>query len=85
VGEIIMQNSKSTKKAIDATLPGIGKVAEGGMPSEGEGVPAGSRYTTTIVERDNKSNNRNMGPERPSANPGMVPTITQGVRKTGRV
>ena len=80
-----MYSSRSTKKKVDATLPGIGKVAEGGSPSEGEDSGAGSRYQTVLVERENKSLNRNAGPERPSANPGMIPTVGQGVRKTGRI
>lgn len=77
--------SRSTKKETDATLPGVGKVAEGGAPTIGENVGAGSRYSATLREHPNQSLNRNAGPERPDANPSVVPTLTQAARKTGRV
>jgi hypothetical protein len=80
-----MQNSRNSKRVVDATLPGVGKVAEGGEPSEGEGGGVGTVHSAVLVERPNKSLNRNSGPTRPSANPGVVPTVGQGVRKTGRI
>ena len=62
---------------------------EGGMPSEGEGGGVGTLYPTTLVERPNKSINRNNGDDiaRPSANSGMIPngSISKATRKTGRV
>lgn len=80
-----MFHSRSTKKTVEATLPGKPGGAAGGEPTEGEGVPAGVRYTAVLTERPNKSLNRNYGPVRPSANTGMVPTVSQGIRKTGRL
>ncbi len=79
-----MHNSRMQKHTHDATLPGRGSPAQSGMASEGEGGGVGTKYSAVLVERPNKSLNRNAGPERPSANPGTIPMVTQGSRKTGR-
>lgn len=77
--------SRSTKKTVDATRPANPSPAQGGEPSEGENTGVGTKYSAVLKERANKSLNRNAGPERPSANPGMIPTVSQSVRKTGRI
>jgi hypothetical protein len=80
-------DARSTKTTMEITLPGGGKMAEGGMLSEGEGMPVGTRYTAILNQRGRKLGGRNEGLDlsRPSANPGMVTTVGQGVRKTGRI
>lgn len=79
-------SSRSTKKKVDATNPGNGSSdTESGQMGDGEGFAPGSRHSAIILERPNKSLNRNSGPERPDANTGMIPTVGKGVRKTGRV
>ena len=77
--------SRSSTKTLDVTLPGGASGAEGGDPTEGEMNVVGSSYRAIITERENKSLNRNAGPTRPSANPGMIPMVRQSQRKTGRV
>lgn len=80
-----MQSSRSTKKTVNASRRGNPSPAENGMMSEGEGMPVAATQTTILNERPNKSVTRNNGNDRPSANPGMIPTVDQGVRKTGRI
>lgn len=57
-------------------------------PADGEEIGGvGARYFATINERENKSNNRNMGPDRPGSFVGRtpLPVATKAVRHTGRV
>lgn len=77
--------SRSSKKRVDATAPAKGTDAEGGSTGDGEGFGVGTKHSATLNERANKSINRNSGPERPSANSGMIATPSMGSRKTGRV
>jgi hypothetical protein len=79
------QNSRSTKHVVDATRRGNPSAAEGGMPSEGEGGGIGSSYSATLVERPLKTGGNNQSVSRPSANTGVISTLGQGVRKTGRI
>lgn len=78
-------SSRSTKKSVDATRPANPSPAEGGEPTDGENTGVGTKYSAVLVERTNKSVTRNYGPTRPSANPGTIPTVSQSVRKTGRI
>lgn len=77
--------SRSTKKSVNAKNSANGAGADSGMASDGEGFGVGSSYTAVLNERQNKSINRNNGADRPSANTGMVPTVSKESRKTGRV
>ena len=53
--------------------------------SEGESGGLGSAYSGVLVERKNKSVNRNWGPSREGFATGSVPVVDSGVRNTGRV
>lgn len=80
-------DARSTKTEMDPTLAGKGKMAEGGMLSEGEGFPVGTRYNVVLNMRGRKLGGRNEGLDlgRPDANPSMVKTIGQSTRNTGRI
>lgn len=82
-----MLPSRSEVKKKDATMPGRGFAAETGEMTDGELTTRepGSRYSAVLNERANKSIRRNAGPDRPSANDGMVPGASFGQRKTGKV
>lgn len=78
--------SRNTKKEQDLTQESRPNPAEGGQMGDGEGFPPGSKYSATLVERQNKSINRNNDvQDRPSANGAMLPNVDMGVRKTGRI
>ncbi len=78
--------SRASQHVVDVTNPGRGRgTVAVGSPSEGENIPVAAVQRTVIVERENKSLNRNQGPTRPSANTGEIPIVRQGARKTGRV
>jgi hypothetical protein len=79
------QPSRNKSHTRDVTMNPNPSAAEGGMPSEGEGMGVGSTYSAVLNERPNKSINRNNGIDRPSANTGMIPGVTKAQRKTGRV
>lgn len=78
--------SRASKHSEEATRSGNKGDVEGGDMTDGEfGAEVGSRYSARLLERSNKSLNRNAGPSRPCANDGEIPVVDQGVRKTGRV
>jgi hypothetical protein len=78
--------SRNTQHKVAAKTPAEKSLTvEGGETSDGEGFGVGTTYTAVLNERENKSLNRNAGPERPSANTGKISTVTRGARKTGRV
>jgi hypothetical protein len=55
--------------------------------SEGETDGVGSVFSAQLNERPNRSNNRNMGPDRAPSPHGSarIPIVTQASRNTGRV
>lgn len=77
--------SRASKNQADITRTPPPGAAARRTPGEGEGFGAGTSNRVVINERPNKSINRNNGVERPSANEGMIPVVTSGVRKTGRI
>jgi len=77
-------SSRSTKKSVDARKPGNALGVSASGDSDGEVGGVGSTYSATLTERSNKSLPSDQA-ERGSANPGMVPTVEMGVRRTGRV
>lgn len=80
-----MGSRVSTHKS-DATLGGhAAGAADGGSEGDGEMGGVGSSYRATLNERKNKSMNRNAGPDRPSANKGTLPLVSQGQRKSGKI
>lgn len=83
----MINSSRATRSRVDATTPGRSLSGSTGSPApDGEEIrQVGSSYTAVLNERSNKSLNRNAGPSRPSANRGMIPTVSSAVRKTGRI
>lgn len=80
-------DARSTQTTMNPTLSGRGSAAEGGMLSEGEGFPVGTRYQVILNQRGRKLGGRNEGADlgRPDSNPSMVKTIGQNTRNTGRI
>lgn len=78
-------DSRSAVKEKDVTRHGTKGDVAGGEESLGEGQGPSAVHTTRLREWPNKSLNRNAGPNRPSANIGMIPVPDQSVRKTGRI
>lgn len=76
------RNASHTVNAKNAPNP---LAVASGSASDGETAGVGTVYGATLSERENKSLNRNGGPERPSANLAEIPVVTKGVRKTGRI
>lgn len=71
--------------SVAATRKGRG--GKKGGSSEGETSGVGSMDSAQLVERENKSNTRNRGPERAGSEAGSstIPVMTMGSRATGRV
>lgn len=77
------QNASSNVNA--TTGPHVSPKGQSG--SEGESSGVGSSYSARLVERENKSNPRNQGPERAKSVQGdaKIPTATMGDRQVNRV
>lgn len=77
------QNSSSNVNATSG--PHVSPAGQTG--SEGESTGVGSSYSARLVERENKSNPRNQGPERANSVQGAarLPTATQEGRQVNRI
>jgi hypothetical protein len=78
-------DSRAQKTSLDVTRTGHPGDVASGDPTDGESSGVGTKYMAILVERTNKSNPRNQGPTRPSANTGTIPTVAMSVRKTGQI
>lgn len=81
----VKQQSRAAVHEKEVTRSGNKGDVESGEMTQGEGFGPGTRYAATLNERENLSLNRNAGPDRPSANDGMIPVPDQSVRKTGKI